>query len=248
MIFKLEICVDSVESAIAAQYAGAHRVELCDNLIEGGTTPSLGMINSVRKNLSIDVNVIIRPRGGDFLYTDLEYDIIRRDIDICGEAGVNGIVIGLLRPDGEIDLERTSKLVELAGPMSVTFHRAFDMCADPTKGLEDIIASGASRLLTSGQEETAYKGAELISKLKKVARDRIIIMPGGGINESNIRAVAETTGCNEFHLTARKPFESEMLFRKTGVTMGGVPELSEFSRKVADPEHIKSIIEILNLM
>lgn len=248
MNFKLEICVDSVESAIAAQYAGAHRVELCDNLIEGGTTPSFGTINSVRKNLSIDVNVIIRPRGGDFLYTDAEYDIMRRDIDICGESGVNGIVIGILRSDGEIDLERTAKLIEFAAPMSVTFHRAFDMCADPLKGFEDIIASGATRLLTSGQKDKAIVGAELIAKLNKSSKDRIIVMPGGGLNISNIEAIAKTTGCHEFHLTARKTIESEMTFRKAGVSMGGVSGISEFSRKVADQELIKSIIDILSLM
>lgn len=248
MKFLLEICVDSVESAIAAQYAGAHRIELCDNLLEGGTTPSLGMIDSVRKNLSIDVNVIIRPRGGDFFYTDLEYDIMRRDIDICGESGVNGIVIGILRPDGGIDLERTAKLVEFAGPMSVTFHRAFDMCNDPVKGFEDIIDSGVKRLLTSGQKDNAADGALLIAKLNKFSKERIIVMPGGGLNKSNIASVSKITGCREFHLTARKLINSEMFFRKEGVSMGGGAEISEFTRKVADPELIKSIIEILSLM
>lgn len=248
MGFKLEICVDNVESAITAQSAGAHRVELCDNLMEGGTTPGLGTISSVRENLSIDVNVIIRPRGGDFLYSDLEYDIIRREIDICGENGINGVVIGILRPDGEIDVERTAKLIEFAQPMSVTFHRAFDMCSDPVKGLEDIISTGAARLLTSGQKDKANDGSEQIAMLNRIAKERIIILPGGGINEQNIANIAMATGCKEFHLTARKVIESEMIFRRQGISMGGIQGISEFSRNIADPDMIRSIFNILNLL
>ena len=145
MNFKIEICVDSVQSALLAQDAGASRVELCDNLPEGGTTPGYGTIVSARNNLSIGLHVIIRPRGGDFLYTSHEYDIMKREIDICGEAGVDGIVLGILKSDGSIDVERTARLIEVAKPMSATFHRAFDMCQDPVQGLEDIIASGADR-------------------------------------------------------------------------------------------------------
>jgi copper homeostasis protein len=248
MNFNLEICVDSLESAINAQIAGTDRVELCDNLIEGGTTPGFGTIISARNNLNIGLNVIIRPRGGDFLYTDLEYDIMRRDIDICGEYGVDGIVLGILRSGGAIDVERTAKLIELAQPMSATFHRAFDMCSDPVKGLEDVIVSGANRLLTSGQKDKAQEGVELISKLVNQAGNRIIIMPGSGINESNIASIARITRAKEFHLTGRKVIDSDMIFRRNGISMGGVTGISEFSRKVADPEMIKSIISILNLI
>ena len=145
MKYKLEICVDNVESAIAAQNAGADRIELCNNLPEGGTTPGSGTICSARNNLTIGLHVIIRPRGGDFLYSDPDYDIMRREIDICGECGVNGIVLGILESGGAIDVERTAKLIELARPMSATFHRAFDMCNDPFKSLEDVIACGADR-------------------------------------------------------------------------------------------------------
>ena len=176
MKFKLEICVDSLESAIVAQTAGADRVELCNNLIEGGTTPGYGTIISVRNNLTIGMNVIIRPRGSDFLYTDPEFDIMRRDIEACGEAGADGIVIGILRNDGNIDIERTSRLIEFARPMEVTFHRAFDMCLDPVKGLEDIILTGAERVLTSGQMNSAFEGADIIRNLVKQADNRIIIM------------------------------------------------------------------------
>jgi copper homeostasis protein len=245
MIYKLEICVDNVESAIIAQSAGADRVELCGNLIEGGTTPSHGTIISARNNLTIGLHVIIRPRGGDFLYSDLEYDIMRRDIEMCGENGVDGIVLGILRPEGIIDIERTAKLIEFAHPMSSTFHRAFDMCTDPRQRLEDVIATGAQRILTSGQKETAFKGTKLISELVAKSGNRIIIMPGSGINESNILTIASVTGATEFHLTGRKVIESEMIFRRSGISMGGHPGIPEFSRKVADPDIIKNIADIL---
>ena len=248
MDFRLEICVDSVESAVNAQTGGADRVELCGGLAEGGTTPSYGMILSVRNNLTIDLNVMIRPRGGDFLYSDTEYDIMRRDIELCGECGVNGIVIGILLSDGEIDAERTAKLVELANPMTITFHRAFDMCADPFRGLQDIISAGATRLLTSGHRNKAAEGAELIGKLLKKAGSRIIVMPGSGLNESNIAEVARITGASEFHLSVRNITESEMIFRREGMTIGGVPDIPEFSRKIADPDRIKNIINILKMI
>lgn len=246
MKFKLEICVDTVESAITAQEAGADRVELCDNLLEGGTTPGPGTIASARSNLTIAINVIIRPRGTDFLYSDLEYDIMRRDIEYCGELGIDGIVLGILRSNGEIDIERTARLIELAQPMSATFHRAFDMCPDPMKGLEDVINTGADRLLTSGQKDKAADGTSLINDLIRKAGTRIIIMPGSGINHSNIAAIAKATNANEFHTTARKTVESEMVFRQSGVSMGGVTGVSEFSRKVADLDMIRDIINTLN--
>ena len=245
MKYKLEICVDNVESAMDARDAGADRIELCNNLFEGGITPGYGTIISARNNLNILLNVLIRPRGGDFLYNDTEYDIMRRDIDICGECGVDGIVIGILRSDGSIDVERTAKLIELSHPMSITFHRAFDMCIDPVKGLEDVIASGADILLTSGQRNSAEEGAELIKRIIKQAGKRIKVMPGSGISEANIAMIAKVTGAKEFHLSARKVIDSEMIFRKQGIIMGNTDGYNEFSRKVADPDRIKSIINIL---
>ena len=245
MDFKLEICVDSVESAVNAQAGGADRIELCNSLFEGGTTPSSGAISSARDNLSIDLHVIIRPRGGDFLYTDPEYDIMRRDIEICGEYGVNGIVIGILRPDGEIDVERTAKLVDLARPMTATFHRAFDMCTDPFRGLQDVISTGASRLLTSGQKNSAVEGMDLISKLVNKSGTRIIIMPGSGINESNIGKIAISSGATEFHLSGRETTDSGMIFRREGIIIGETPS---FSKKIADPQKIKNIIDILKMI
>jgi copper homeostasis protein len=247
MDFKLEICTDTVESAVAAQKAGADRIELCSNLIEGGTTPSWGTIATARENLTIQLNVIIRPRGGDFLYTTQEIDIMKKDIVMCRDAGVDGVVTGILKQDGSIDTDSTSMLVDLAYPMQVTFHRAFDMCSDPYKGLEDVINSGAQRLLTSGQKDKAEEGAELIAELITQSSGRLIIMPGSGISDSNIERIATITGASEFHLTGRKLIDSAMLFRKEGVKMGGIPTMSEYSRKVADPDLIERVIHILNI-
>jgi copper homeostasis protein len=192
--------------------------------------------------------VIIRPRGSDFLYSDPEFDIMRRDIDMCGEAGVDGIVIGILRSNGTIDTERTAKLVELAQPMSVTFHRAFDLCSDPVKGLEEIIMTGSSRVLTSGQKDIVPEGADLIKKLVKQADNRIIVMPGSGLDKSNIEEMARVTGATEFHLTGRKTIDSGMIFRREGIPMAGITGIPEYSRKIADTERIINIIKILKMI
>jgi copper homeostasis protein len=248
MKFKLEICVDNIVSAIIAQESGADRIELCGSLPEGGTTPGLGTIRSVRENITIGMHVIIRPRGGDFLYSHSEYEIMKRDIDICGENGVNGIVLGILLPDGNIDIDRTSKLIEYSRPMSATFHRAFDLTDDPIRNLEAVISTGSDRLLTSGQQNKAEDGLDLINKLVEISNDRIIIMPGSGLNESNIRLIADRTGAREFHLTGRKIIDSGMIFRRDNVILGGSYDQSEYSRKIADGEVIRSIISKLNLI
>lgn len=245
---KLEICVDSIESAINAQSAGADRVELCSNLTEGGTTSNYGTLVSVRSNLSIGLHVIIRPRGGDFLYSDQEYDIMRRDIEVCGELGADGIVTGILHNDGSIDIERTAKLFEFAYPMSATFHRAFDMCNDPFQGLEDVIDTGAERLLTSGMKQSAETGIELIRQLIRQAGDRIIIMPGGGIDESNIGMILTSANIREIHLSGRKEIRSNMLFRRNGIMMGSSTLKDEYVRKITDPGKIKNIIHIIKMM
>ena len=245
MNFKLEICVDSVQSAVDAQNAGADRVELCANLPEGGTTPGYGTIALARKNLGIALNILIRPRSGDFLYSGVEFDVMMKDIELCLSLGVDGIVTGILKRDGSIDVDRTSRLVELAHPMSVTFHRAFDLCSDPLTGLEDIIKAGTDRLLTSGQSNTADQGAQLISSLVRQSGNRISIMPGSGINEANISNVATITGAHEFHLSARKVIMSEMEYRKTDLTMGNLPGYDEFTRKVVNPDSIRNVIRIL---
>jgi copper homeostasis protein len=171
---------------------------------------------------------------------------MRRDIDICGELGVNGIVAGILRAEGTVDIDRTSRLIELAYPMTVTFHRAFDMCADPLQSLEDVISTGAKRLLTSGQSNRAKDGIKLIRQLVAEAGDRIIVMPGGGIDDTNILSIITETSAKEVHMTGRKSINSEMKFRRDGIRMGNSPELTEFTRKIADYEKIRGILNILN--
>lgn len=245
MDFKIEICVDNVEAALDAQAAGADRIELCNSLLEGGTTPSGGLISSARENLSIELHVIIRPRGGDFLYSDPDYDIMRRDVEICGEYGIDGIVTGILRQDGEIDIERTAMLIELARPMKVTFHRAFDMCTDPQRGLQDIISTGADMLLTSGQKNSASEGIDLIKKLIDKAGSKITVMPGSGINETNIEHIARSTGATQFHLSGSKPVDSAMTFRRDFIV---IDRLSGLSKKIADQQKIKNIINILKMI
>lgn len=242
----LEVCCFSVQSALNAQKGGAHRVELCDNLPEGGTTPSYGTIALARELLSIKLHVIIRPRGGDFLYSDLEFEAMKRDIEFCKQQGIDGIVIGLLNADGTIDKLRTKELVDIARPMSVTFHRAFDMAKEPFEALEDLINIGLDRILTSGQEQTAIKGKKLIKNLIERAQSRIIILPGAGINEENIKEFAEYTLANEFHSTAKSVVKGNMIFRNARINMGGISSISEYDKLEADEQKIKTILKILN--
>lgn len=196
----LEICVDSVESAIAAQEGGADRVELCANLNEDGITPSAGMIEVARQNLTIGLHVLIRPRAGNFCYSDFEIAVMKKDIAVARALGADGVVIGVLHPDGKIALEQTQELVELAYPLSVTFHRAFDVTTEPLKTLETLIALGVDRVLTSGQALIAVEGLGLLKQLVTQADGRIGIMPASGINMQNIRQVVAATGASEIHV------------------------------------------------
>ena len=207
---KLEIIGFNIESCIAAQEAGAHRIELCDNPSEGGTTPSNGFIKGARKKLSIELYVMIRPRGGDFMYSDDEFEIMKTDIEMCRQCGCDGVVIGLLKKDGTIDKKRCSELISLAYPLGVTFHRAFDRAKDPFRALEDVIETGCERILTSGQRPKAVGGAQIIKELITQAEDRIVIMPGSGVDARNIISLAENTGAREFHSSASFYSESKM--------------------------------------
>jgi copper homeostasis protein len=216
----IEVCVDSVSSAIAAERGGAQRVELCSDLYEGGVTPSVGLIEVVRSKISIGLHPIIRPRAGDFCYSDDEIDIIRRDIRMAKEANADGVVFGLLKPDGSIDVERTRTLVDLARPLSVTFHRAFDMAANLDQALEDVCATGADRLLTSGGEQDCTQGADAIAHLVSAAGGRIVIMAGGGIGQSNATSIIERTGVTEIHVGLASTTTSPMLYRNPRVTLG----------------------------
>ncbi len=219
-MYRFEICANSVASCKAAQEGGADRVELCAGIPEGGTTPSYGMIRSARESISIGLNVIIRPRGGDFLYSEEEIQEMIYDIRTAKELGADGLVFGCLRPDGTVDTDVMKRLMDAAGNTPVTFHRAFDHCSDPFQALEDIIALGCSRILTSGCRPTAAEGVELLAALVEKAGDRIIIMPGCGVNEGNIENTARLSGAREFHFSAREPVESGMIFRNPEVAMG----------------------------
>lgn len=238
----IEICVDSVQSAYAAEEGGARRIELCNSLTEGGTTPSAGLIAVVRQQIAIAMHVLIRPRRGDFLFSDLEFEIMKKDIALAKELGANGVVLGILKKDGNIDLTRMQELVTLSSPMSVTFHRAFDLTPDPFKSLEELRKLKVDRLLTSGQQKSALMGADLIRELITKADQSLVIMPGGGINANNIQELAEKTGATEFHASAIRKVESEMIFRKNHVPMATKPLLSEFENRIADPTEINSMM------
>lgn len=247
--FKFEICANSVESCLAAQEGGADRVELCAGIPEGGTTPSYGEIKLARKLLTkTKLHVIIRPRGGDFLYTPLELERMEEDIRICRELGVDGVVFGCLTEEGEIDREANRRLVELARPMSVTFHRAFDRTADPMKALEDIISLGCNRILTSGQQPKAINGisllAQLEQKLKEYPLPPIQLLAGSGVNEENIRQIFDATGIHEYHFSARVNVVSKMKHYNHEVYMGAKGADESYSL-VTSAEKVRNTIKQL---
>mgnify|MGYP003396571086 FL=1 len=239
MIFRLEVIGFTIESCILAQAAGAHRIELCDNPGEGGTTPSYGFIKAARENLRIELYPIMRPRGGDFFYSDAEFDVMKVDVKLCKDLGCDGVVIGMLNADGTVDKKRCKELVEIAYPLGVTFHRAFDRVSDASQALEDVIEIGCERILTSGLVPNALNGAETLAALIKQADERIIIMPGSGIRAGNIIELAQKTGAVEFHTSARMNIDSKMNYTNEG--------MNESLKSVsADVDEIKKIIFSLN--
>lgn len=244
----LEICVDSVDSCVAAEEGGATRVELCANLFEGGTTPSAGTIREARKHLSIGLHVILRPRGGDFCYSSAEFNSLLYDLQVAKDLGADGMVIGILQPDGTIDRKRMELLVKLARPLTLTFHRAFDMTPDPEQALAEILDLEMDLLLTSGQERSACEGIPLLARLVRQAGDRIRIMPGGGITERNLDRIVQETGVRDVHLTARQRVASPMAYRPGHVFMGGELRLPEFELAVADPGLIGRLRQHLSLL
>ena len=236
----IEAVVNSAISAIEAQKGGADRVELCDNMHDGGTTPGHGSIRYAREHLSIKLYVMIRPRGGDFLYSDDEFEIMKYNLMAAKKLGADGVVFGILRPDGTIDRERMKILTELGRPMGITCHRAFDMTNDPFRAMEDLISLGIDRILTSGQARTAPEGAGLIRQLINKSEGRISIMPGCGVKEHNIVDLVRKTGAKEVHVHLERQVRSAMMFQHPGVSMGK-PDQSEFEHAVTDWEKIQKV-------
>lgn len=245
MHYTFEICANSAESCVAAQAGGAHRVELCASMPEGGTTPSFGEIRLARKLIDIRLHVIIRPRGGDFLYTPLELDVMEEDIHMARQAGADGVVFGCLTPEGDLDMPAMRRLMKISEGMSVTFHRAFDYVRSPEQVLEHLIDLGVNRVLTSGQQPTAMQGASLLAELVRQAAGRIVIMPGCGVNEWNIAELAACTGASEFHFSARELKESKMLLRNPALSMGSSDQ-DEYAHPVTTAERVRHTIQALS--
>ncbi len=246
MDYKIEICANSVASCLEAQKGGAYRVELCASIPEGGTTPSYATIALARELLNIKLHVIIRPRGGDFLYSSTEHQIMLNDIEAAKKLNADGVVIGCLTPQGDVDMQRNRELIEAAEGMSVTFHRAFDMSRDPFESLENIISLGCDRILTSGQQPKAEQGIPLIKQLVRQAGKRIIIMPGSGINEYNIAKIARETGAKEFHLSVREKVESKMIYRNPNLSMASTTiTIDEYAQEITSALRVEKALKNL---
>lgn len=237
MKYIIEIATSDFATTKSAVEGGADRIELCANLAEGGTTPSLGTIKRCREAFNVSLYPIIRPRGGDFLYNKDEYEIMLQDVKLCKQLGCDGIVIGLLNMDGSIDVARTAELIKLAYPLGVTFHRAFDRCKDPFVALEELIKIGCERILTSGQKPSVVDGVDLVAELNKKADDRLIIMPGSGVRGENIKMLAEKTGCVEFHSSLRGKTKSPMQF----VHPGFVGSEESYMNNAIDARAVKAL-------
>lgn len=243
----LEICIDSVASALAAAAGGADRVELCANLPEGGTTPSAGIIRQVREVFPGRVMVIIRPRGYDFLYSEYEMEAMLSDIELARDLDVDGVVIGCLTPEGRVDTERCSRLLDAAGPLDVTFHRAFDMTRDLGEALEDIEGLGIRRILTSGGQPDVPAGMSVITELVRQAAGRVSLMPGGGVTAGNLAEIVRETGVHEIHLSARHAVRGGMQFRNDGCYMGSFSKEDEYGWREASEDLVRQAREALTV-
>jgi copper homeostasis protein len=240
--FQIEICVEGIDGLVAAQDGGADRVELCASLLEGGLTPSFGVVREAQRVATIPFHVIIRPRGGDFLYSDLEFASMLEDVKTLRDMNIAGVVIGCLTADGRIDEERTKALVDAAGPMKVTCHRAFDMTADFREALEALIRCGVDRVLTSGQRDTALEGIEILKETAALADGRIVVMACGGLDETNIAQIRQATGVDEMHFAALKTVKSGMTSRNPHVGMGGTALEREYEITLTDTEAVSRTI------
>lgn len=243
--FILETCVDSPESALAASLGGADRLELCGHLIIGGVTPDEWLYRKVREVCSLPVRVLIRPRFGDFCYSDYEFELMEDQVRHFHDLGADAVVVGCLNPDGSLAMDRMKRLMELAGDMEVTLHRAFDVCRDPYEALEQAISLGIGTILTSGQEKSCLKGQECLKRLKAQAGDRITLMAGAGVNAQAIEKLYPLTGIYAYHMSGKKVVESAMAYRREGVPMG-LPGISEFEIWRTDVQEIRKAADILS--
>lgn len=242
--FILECCADSVESALNAAEGGASRLELCANLPIGGTTPDLALYHRIRKESEIRIHALIRPRFGDFCYSDYEMDIMREQIRMFRQEKAQAVVIGVLNEDGELNLQAMERLIQEAEGMSVTLHRAFDMCRDPFRAMEEAVSLGVDTILTSGQRESAWEGRELLAELVRRAEGRIDIMAGGGIGADVIRRLRPITGGTSYHMSGKVTLESPMRYRKAEVSMG-LPSLSEYEIWQTSREKVEEAVQTL---
>ena len=245
--FTLEVCADSVESVLAAEKGGADRIELCGNVVIGGTTPSESLYREIRKHSDIKIHALIRPRFGDYCYTEFEFDIIRSEVRRFRELGAQGVVIGMLKPDGSLDVKHLERLMEEAEGMSVTLHRAFDVCRDPEEALEQAISLGFNTILTSGQRNNCVDGSGLLAELVKKSAGRIHIMAGAGVNADAVSSIYEKTGITDYHMTGKIVLESEMQYRKDGVSMG-LPSLSEYEIFRTSEIEVQKARNVLNAL
>lgn len=242
--YILECCVDSVESAINAANGGASRLELCSNLVIGGTTPDVALVKEIRKYTDIRIHALIRPRFGDFCYTEHEIEIMKSQIQALKEAGVEGVVIGVLDVNGNLDISKMQELLQETDGLSVTLHRAFDMCRDPYEALEQAISLGMDTILTSGQKQSAWEGRELLAELIKKADGRIDVMAGAGVGASVIEKLIPVTGGTSYHMSGKVTLDSPMKYRKADVSMG-LPSLSEYEIWQTSEDAVREAVKVL---
>lgn len=244
MSYILEVCADSVQSAVAAQEGGADRIELCSGLVIGGLSPSPALFKQIRKYTDLKIRTLLRPRFGDFCYDDYEFQTLKEEVEMFRELGADGVVIGMLNPDGTLDMERMEVLVNAAGDIGITLHRAFDVCRDPYEALEQCASLGIDTILTSGQKSSAWEGRGLLAELAEQAAGRVEILAGAGVNPGVIEKLAGCTAVRAFHMSGKKVMDSRMEFRREGVPMG-IPGFSEFEIWQTDMEQVRRAVQVL---
>lgn len=244
MSYILEVCADSVQSAVSAQKGGADRIELCSGLVIGGLSPSPALFKQVRRYTDLKIRTLLRPRFGDFCYDDYEFQTLKEEVEMFRDLGTDGVVIGILNPDGTLNMEQMKELTDAAGDMGITLHRAFDVCRDPYETLEQCVSLGIDTILTSGQKSSAWEGRSLLAELAEKAEGRIQILAGAGITPEIIGKLADCTGIRAFHMSGKKVTDSRMEFRREGVPMG-IPGFSEFEIWQTDEDQVRSAAGVL---